>query len=83
MCFRVLSGLPGTPKDLKNLIDRSTSCGPSGPSGPSGGDSNLMVSLVGKAKHDEIRNERTGFGTKYPENDKYTLDFCFPDLPST
>ena len=36
MCFRVLSGLPGTPKDLKNLIYRSTSCGPSGPSGPSG-----------------------------------------------
>jgi len=77
MCFKVLSGLPGTPKDLKNLIHRSTSCGPSGPSGPSGGDSNIMVSLVGKAKHDEIRNERTGFGTKYPENDKYALDFCF------
>ena len=36
MCFKVLSGLPGTPKDLKNLIHRSTSCGPSGPSGPSG-----------------------------------------------
>ena len=36
MCFKVLSGLPGTPKDLKNLIYRSTSCGPSGPSGSSG-----------------------------------------------
>ena len=64
MCFRVLSGLPGTPKDLKNLIYRSTSCGPSGPSGPSGGDSNLMVSLVGKTIHDDIKNERTAFGTK-------------------
>ena len=42
-----------------------------------------MVNLVGKAKHDEIQNKRTGFGTKYPENDKYTLDFCFPDLPSS
>jgi len=66
MCFKVLSGLPGTPKDLKSLIHRSFTCGPSGPSGPSGGDSNLMVSLVGKAKHDEIKNERTGFGTKAP-----------------
>ena len=42
-----------------------------------------MVSLVGKAKHDEIKNERTGLGTQAPWNDKYTLDFCFPDLPST
>jgi hypothetical protein len=42
-----------------------------------------MVSLVGKAKHDDIKYEITGFGTKYPENDKYTLDFCFSDLPST
>ena len=83
MCFRVLSRLPGTPTDLKNLIDRSTSCGPSGPSGPSGGDSNLMVSLVGKTIHDDIKNERTAFGTKGRENDNYTLDFCFPDLPST
>jgi len=83
MCFKVLSGLPGTPKDLKSLIHRSFTCGPSGPSGPSGGDSNLMVSLVGKAKHDEIKNERTGLGTQAPWNDKYTLDFCFPDLPST
>ena len=77
MCFKVLYDLPGTPKNLKNLIDRSTSSGPSGPSDPSGGDSCLMVSLVGKAKHDDIKNERTGFGTKYPENDKYTLDIQY------
>ena len=58
MCFKVLSGLPGTAKDLKSLIYRITTCGPSGPSGPSGGDSSLMVSLVGKARHDEIKNEK-------------------------
>ena len=65
MCFKVLSGLPGTPTDLKNLIDRSTICGPYGPSGPSGGESNHMVSLVGKARHDGIKkkNERTEFVT--------------------
>ena len=51
----MLSGLPGTAKDLKSLIYRTTTCGPSGPSGPSGGDSSLMVSLVGKARHDEIK----------------------------
>jgi hypothetical protein len=57
MCFKVLSGLPGTPTDLKNLIDRSTICGPYGPSGPSGGESNHMVSLVGKARHDGIKKK--------------------------
>jgi hypothetical protein len=39
-----------------------------------------MVSLVGKAKHDDIKNERTEFGTKAPENDKYTLDLSYKCL---
>ena len=57
MCFKVLSGLPGTPKYFFffYFIHRSTSSGPSGPSGPSGGESNHMVSLVGKARHDGIK----------------------------
>ena len=44
--FKLLSKLPGTPQDLKKLIERCTSCGPSGPNGSSDKNVSAIVNTM-------------------------------------
>lgn len=55
-----MSKLPGRPQDLKKLIEKCTSCGPSGPNGPSEGNVFVIVSTMVEAtkKGDKLKEDK-------------------------